>query len=300
MKLLRLCIVGLGFLAIAGGTAFAQTTSTDSRYSEWQGNQPAGGDIAAFLQQLKGMIDEADKAKAADPLFIQDMRDLIAAYENPFSTVLFADEFKDGNFTANPTWTASAGQWEVDLKGSNVGLRSTIIPPGTQTQQSLTLGNILGAILQPSTGTSQPGTQATYASIYTPVKISNAFKVRLEFVSSEPYGRWDWGPYQGTSGNVAYRVTYFPRGNPGLQLQRVTAQGSTTIASYNQPLALEGKQIHVAEMVRDRNGLITVAIDGKVLLTATDRQITKPFDGFLMINSGGRYTVRNVAIWGTK
>lgn len=297
MKAMRMAAaIGLVLLAIAGGRAVAET-----RYTEWQGQQPASGDIQAFLKQLNTLIDEADKAKAADPLFIQDLRDLVASYQNPINAILFSDDFSDGNYTQNPIWTASAGQWSVDRKGANTGLTSTIIPPGATpgTGSNVKISDILGAILLPSQQTStQTGTQ--YASIYTPVTISNAFRMKVEFASLERFGRLDFGPYQGKSGSTAYRVTYLPNSATGLQLQRVTAQGTATLGSYKQPLGLEDGKRHLIEFTRLPGGAMTVAVDGKTLIQATDNSIQQPFNGLLFINSGGRYIFKSIMVEGRK
>jgi hypothetical protein len=45
---------------------------------------------------------------------------------------------------------------------------------------------------------------------------------------------------------------------------------------------------------------MTVSVDGKTLISAKDKTIAQPFDGFLVINSGGRYVIRAVTIDGTK
>jgi hypothetical protein len=294
MKFARMAVaIGLVLLAIAGGRAVAET-----RYTEWQGPSSGQGDIAGFLQQLKSMIDEADTAKAADPLFIQDLRDLIASFENPISAVLFSDDFKDGNYTQNPAWTVSAGTWGIDRKGANTGLTSTIIPPGMVAGNSgkVTVGNILGAILVPQGQT----TQQQYASIYTPAAISNVFRMKVDLVSIERFGRLDFGPYQGQSGNYAYRVTYFPNAAVGMQLQRVTPQGIATLASYNKPLFLEDGKSHLIEFQRNPGGAMTVAIDGTTVINATDNTIKDPMNGLLFINSGGHYVFKSITVEGKK
>lgn len=295
MKAVRMAVAtGLVLLALAGGRAIAET-----HYTEWQGPSSASGDIAGFLKQLKAMIEEATQAKAADPLFLQDLRDLVASYENPINAVVFFDDFKDGNYTQNPAWTVSAGQWGIDRKGANTGLTSVIIPPGqvAGTSGKVTIGNILGAILVPQGQTTQ---QQQYASIYTPSPISNAFRMKVDLVSLERFGRLDFGPYQGQSGNYAYRVTYFPNAAIGLQLQRVTPQGVATLGSYNKPLFLEDGKSHVIEFVRMPGGAMTVAVDGTALINASDNSIKDPMNGLLMINSGGRYVFKSIAVEGKK
>ena len=297
-------LFGLTALAISG--ARADDTSSTPRYSEWQGGA-SNQQLQAFVAKLKSMVDEADKAKAADPVFLQDLRDLIASTSAtaPATTApaaqptvrLFYDDFRDGNYTAAPIWKVTAGAWTVDVFGSNTGLQSKIIPAGQTSTQTIKLNDVLGALLQPPTA--QSNANASYSSIYTAQRISNVFKIHLDLVSKEKFGRFDFGPYLGAGGSTAYRVTYFPGSNPGLALQRVTAQGTTTIGSYNQTLSLEGDKPHAIEFLRDGAGAMTVSVDGKALISVKDTTIAKPFDGFLIINSGGRYVVRTVAIDGT-
>ena len=45
---------------------------------------------------------------------------------------------------------------------------------------------------------------------------------------------------------------------------------------------------------------MTVALDGKLTVQATDIGTHKPFTGFVMVNTGASYGVRSVAINGVK
>lgn len=291
MRLVPLLLSGglLG-LALAGGPAAAE----EPRYGTWAGAQ-SSAEVRQFIDQLNALIDEADKAQAADPQFIEDLRALVSGFQNPWQVRLLQDDFRDGNYTANPAWTVSAGTFKVDLRGSSsIGLRSQVPLPGTQPSGKDVATALLGALLQ------QPGATATYASIFTPVKITNAFAMRFELYSKEKGGRLDLGPYQGSSGNVAYRIAYFPGAQPSLQLLRIGSQGTTVVATYNAALNLEDGALHVIEWTRDRAGAMTVALDGKALITATDRGIRDPFDGFLLINSGGSFWLRSITIDGVK
>jgi hypothetical protein len=288
----------------AGGLALAQSTGTETpRYAPWD----SGQNLQSLLDELDALIDEAEKARAANPVFLKDLRDLAAKYEAaaaapatpPAAAVvrLLSDNFTDGNYTAGPAWKVSAGEYRVETSGTYVGLRSTIAAqPATAASGNLAAA-IIGAILQPQTGT---GSTAKYASIYTPVKISNAFALKMELASKFSGGRFDVGPYQGASGNYGYRLAYFPGAAQGLQLLKVTPQGSTVIATYKGAVYLEDKKRHVIDWKRDSAGAMTVAIDGKTLITATDASLKDPFTGLLIINSGGDYAIRSIAIDGTQ
>ena len=102
----------------------------DEHYSEW-----GGGDkqYDALVERLNELIDGAEKARAADPRLLQDLRDAIADHTaaapepEPAPDLppqkLVHDDFRDGNFTRNPAWTVVEGRFSVD---SGLGLRSVV------------------------------------------------------------------------------------------------------------------------------------------------------------------------------
>jgi hypothetical protein len=286
-------VFGLGL-----GSAMAQDST---KYQQWPGADAGSGDVETLVQDLEKLIDQAETDRAADPQFLEDLRGVLADYQNPWSERLLYDDFRDGNYTGNPKWTVSSGAFKVDTKGNNIGLRSTIVAAGTTTQSSGNVAtDILGALLS-SQNTQQSTSSDAFAAIYTPVKVSNAFATRIEFVSAERRGRIDIGPYQGPSGSVAYRVAYLPgQSKDSLRLIRITSKGAVAIGTYKGALNLEDGRRHVIEWTRDRNGAMSVLVDGQELITATDRTITKPFDGFMLINSGGTYYVRSITLDGSK
>lgn len=291
-------------LALAGAPALAQSnTETQPRYAPWDAGQQ---NTQTLVKELRALIDEAERSRAANPVFLQDLRDLAARYAAaagpapaPAAVVvrLLTDTFADGNYTANPVWKVSAGQFRVETSGNYSGLRSTVAAPSASTASGSLAGAILGTILQQQ-GSAAGGDK--YASIYTPVKISNAFTLKLDLASKFTGGRLDFGPYQGASGTYAYRIAYFPGRKPGLQLLKVTPQGATVIGAYDGTLWLEDKRRHALEWKRDSAGAMTVSVDGKTLISATDASLKDPFTGFLVINSGGDYAIPSIAIDGSQ
>lgn len=297
---LRIVLAAALPLTLAGAPSLADSnTETQPRYAPWNADQQQTQEL---VKELRALIDEAERSRAANPVFLQDLRDLAARYATAAGTApatapvrLLTDTFADGNYTANPAWKVSAGQFRVETSGNYVGLRSTIAAPAASAGSGDLAGAILGAILQQ--GGASGGDK--FASIYTPVKISNAFTLKMDLASKFTGGRLDFGPYQGASGQYAYRIAYFPGRNPGLQLLKVTPQGATAIGDYNNTLWLEDKRRHTIEWKRDTAGAMTVSVDGKTLISATDTSLKDPFSGFLVINSGGDYAIPSIAIDGT-
>lgn len=284
----RFVLLGvLGFLLLIGPPARAA-----DRYSPWQPPAQAGG-MPDLIRNLRALIDEAERSKAADPTFLDDLRALADTYDNPWPVRLVYDDFRDGDFTSNPPWTVSAGIWRVDSKGRFPGLRSTVYGPDNANAGPGGFGNYAG---RPRQG---GGNDDEFAAIYLPVAISNSFDIRLEIAARDQGGRFDFGPYLGR-GNTAYRLSYQPDAGSGLTLTRVTSQGERVLGGSSGRVNLGDGKSHVIDWKRDRGGNMIVTLDGRPAITVADPMIRRPFDGFLMVNGGGTYWIRSVAISGTR
>ena len=285
--------------------------SAEERYSAWPGAEPSvSADrerLQGFVDRLNTLVDEGEKARAADPRFLRDLRDLARGYDRPWRTLVLADDFGDGNFTADPAWTVTAGRYWVE---GGWGLRSKVDPAATrprQRQQENLSGRdtalaILGTILGQAAGQGEGGGSAAAgvaaAAIHTGVRITNAFAIEIELSSWLGQGRLEFGPYRGADRATGYRLAYTPGG--ALELLRVSPWGSSVIERVAGPLTLEDKKAHRIEWTRRPDGEMAVSLDGKALFTAVDRGVTDPFDGFLMVNRGGDYIVKRLAVYGTE
>jgi hypothetical protein len=293
-------LIGLGGLGLAwgvGSTALAQ----ESTYQPWSGATPAQtsqtGDqkLQSLVTDLNALIKKAESANAADPNFLADLKKLAAKYPLTPSlggsgTVFLSDNFSDGNYTANPVWKVSAGTWEVDTKGATQGLSSTI---GESSSKKISGNDVLKAILGVQ---QQQAPQSTYASIYTAAPIANTFKMTMKVVSANKSGPLNIGPYQGASASSGYRLVYQPGKDTGLVLQRVVGNQVTTVGSYNDPINLEDGKPHELMWQREPTGKMRVYLDGQQLIIATDTQIKQNFDGWLNVNQGGSYWIREIKV----
>ena len=220
---------------------------------------------------------------------------------------LLFDDFRDGEFASNPAWTAVAGAWQVknesgaNLLVGSVRLASANNPPSNSGTTGDIVAGVLGTLLnqQSGQGQNQPA-QAAPASIVAPAAISDQFFIRLELFSREKGGQFNFGPYAGKRAEDSYQVAYLSGAENGLLLSRMSSQGSQILGESQGPIDLEDNQPHVIEWRRGPAGKMTVLLDGRLAIEATDTQIHKPFSGFSMINSGGTYAIRSVAINGVR
>lgn len=292
-------LVGLGAWSI-GSAALAQ----ESSYQPWAGatqsqaNQTSDQKLNSLVTDLNALIKKAEGANAADPNFIADLKKLAAKYPvtaakaSTAGQVFLHDNFADGNYTANPVWKVSAGTWAVDTKGQSTGLYSQI---GASTSNKVTGNDVLKAILGVQ---QQQAPQSTFASIYTAAPIASTFRLTMTFKSGAKAGPLNIGPYQGASASSGYRLVYQPGNETGLVLQRIVGNQVTQVGAYNDPINLEDNKVHELIWQRESTGKMRVYLDGQQLIIAADTQLQGNFDGWLNVNQGGAYWIREIKVIG--
>lgn len=309
----------VGILILATPASLAQQLHNTS----WQ-SQIRTGDMPELLSNLRQLTDRAEHDKTASPLFLADLRAMTGAYEDRmrWPRTLLYDDFHDGETASNPAWTVITGDWRVDNRGGSPSLYSRARGNGQYGQnngqysqnsgQSSNSGNsadqlanALNALMGQQNGQGQyQGQQGQQnrdgpATIVAPVGISDQFFLRLAITSKGGNGQFNFGPYAGRHAENSYQLTYAPGAPNGLVLSRVSDRGSQVLGMSRGPIRLEDNQSHLLEWKRGPNGKMTVALDGRTIIEASDMEIRRPFTGFLMVNSGGSYAIQSVSINGS-
>lgn len=300
-----ICIVAVCF----AGAASAQ----QSRYSSGWSNPdakaatvrgPANAEVRKLTDEFKVLIDDAERARAADPRFLRDLRRLTRRYAWPWRRLIVRDDFSDGEWNNNPPWSL----WGKGLRVTSwEGLTMRVADwRSRQRSQDRDLG-ITGSLLESvfeglarqDGDRRRPARQAArVAGIKTVVTVPNAFAIRVTFSSTtRGGGRLEIGVTQGKR-NAGYRLAYNAGARPSFELIRVGRRGIVVIDAVEGPIRLEDGKKHVVQLTRNRRGRMTVSLDGKELLRVRDSSFRSAFDGFLMINKGGEYTIRSVAVYG--
>lgn len=270
------------------------------KYAPWidPGAPKVNEQLQEFIGRLKGLIDEAESSRAANPRFLRDLRNLAEGVDRPWRKNVLFDDFSDGDYTAAPVWTVTGGRFEIVR---DWGLRSTVQaapePRNLSGEQAafVFLGKILDKSLRKKETAVESGGDA---AIHVPAAISNAFAIKVELSSWKPDGRFEFGPYLGEAGGAGYSLSYRP-GRP-LELLSVSGQGARVIDRGLAPLSLEDKRAHFIEWTRHADGRMAVSVDATEVLTTQDRGFAGAFDGFRLVNRGGDFIVRSVSIEGVE
>ena len=315
-RTVRLSLAALmagALVSIGASAALAQT----SRYSsDWQDPgspqaQPGGTQVQDLVDELNQLIDSAAAARAADPDFLRDLRDLARRFDWPWRKRVLFDDFGDGNVTANPAWTVGGAPVTVDRFD---GLRTRVSmdrpQTTTQTQQSTepedVAVQILGQLLKQRSRSSETQQQAPAAQrqeesiLATSVAIANQFALQADIVFADAVdGYIEFGVIQGTDG-LGYRVGIRPGArDAGVEILRVGSRGSGVVNSGQIAAATwaaqQSAQPKAVLFTRDDVGNMNVSIDGTVVLTANDRAFRDGFDGFILRNGGGDYVVKSIS-----
>ncbi len=279
-------------------------SAQSSRYSTWadpSSRTAANPALDSFVEELNKLIDDAEKARAADPTFLRDLRNLANGQKVTPLKVLVSDTFADGDYTNNPTWQIVSGDYFIE---NGWGLRNRLITANAQTSSSSS-GNsgedfakaVLGQILKRATNTPSQQTAATENLIALRAPISNAFVLEVEMSSWDANNHFELGVFQGQQPHAGYRLLYVS--GKGIQLHRVGNSGSSVIATSSEAIAIEDKDFHNIVWSRGDDGSMRVSLNGTEVIATSDRGFSDPFDGVRISDKGGDFIIKRIKVSGS-
>ena len=297
--MLRLAGAAIGLCVAMTTPAAAQS----SRYGTFDSGQ---GQTQALVEDLRALINEADRGRAADPLFLRDLRELADRFDNPWRTRIIFDDFSDGDYTRDPAWTVLSGSFAVDarrglLSRAGVGTSGT----GQETSAKDPAVGLIAELLSKSLSDapaqeSRRDRQARSgpAEIALGARITNAFSLTAEVAGGPGAADFEFIVYQGARRDAGYRLVLVP--GRGISLTRLARGASAVIADAPLPLAIADGGGHIVQWTRAPDGRMVVRFDGVVQIEATDRGLRGPFDGLSLITRGGEYRLASLAIDGAE
>jgi hypothetical protein len=289
-------------ILVAAGIAVGMAGGAAAQNAPWLAPQNSD----KLLGELKTLIAKGEKQGLAKKKYLRELRQLTARYDWPWSKLLLREQFADRNYTANPAWTVRGGNFDMHSEFGLVSIQKDPQPQPQQQQQTNTTGQLLGAVLQQvltpqnTQQQQQAAPVATRSDISTALKITNGFDIRLVIRTRNEPGRFEVGPYIDGKNDEGYRLVYAPGGNPSMALVRYSAIGSGVVAASKSPISLASGQDQYIQWFRHSGGDMAVYVNGKEAIVTNDRTFSKGFNGIIVSNLGGTYSVGEVSVYGTK
>lgn len=205
--------------------------------------------------------------------------------------VFVSDSFEDGDYTRSPRWQVLAGEFSVEGEA----LASTVEQRRADDPEAFAR-SLLQGVLGSSLGVRLPG-QPDAAVIARSVDVDNAFRLRTRVEYDGGNGALlNMGVYRGNNAASGYRLVYMGGEREPLRLVASAESGVQPIASVDPGVDLTDGSPHDLEWSRDREGRMTVSIDGNSVIQVSDTTFGDGFDGFSMINGGGRWLISSVRL----
>ena len=260
-----------------------------------------------LVDQLKELIRGAERDQRSSPLLTKQLRELVRRYDWPWKVALLHDDFRDGDYTYDPSWIVSNGDFRV-VRGS--GLRTVfdttrqgrrLVDRRVENPAMDIFEGIFGARDREARSDLQTTSQSG-AEIYTRLSITKAFavKVQLKFRgNSDDDNRLEFGPYLNNERHLGYRLAYESGNRPSLSLLRIAPGRSAIIETYDRGPDLEDGNPHIIEWRRADDGEMVVLLDDKEIIRTVDRAHSDSFNGFNIVNKGGVYELKEISIFGT-
>ena len=292
-------VLAVAATVIAAAPADAQQQRrSDRAQGQQQTSDQRGNDMQRMVKELNQLIDAADRDRAANPDFIRDLRRVLDQYAGGSARVVFRDEFRDGNYTANPAWRVLSGSWRVDATS---GLRSRVVAQqqqqqqqGQQSTEQLLLG-LADSFLRQRTGEQRPqraSAQDAVAAIAIDQRVGNAATIEMLVTDHTGQGQLETRLFQG-GGDSGYRMVYSPGERATVSIHRSTGSGSQVVESSSlRPLPL-GQQRRIT-WTRDSNGNMRVSVGNDTVLQTSDRAFNDAWSGVMLVNAGGDYSIRSI------
>ena len=297
---------------LAGVPVLGHADDDSRRYEAWQGGYQTPEHTERLVDELNELIRQAERDNAANPRFLDDLRSAIDRHERidrrledgrddrvgetPASYGEIADDFSDGNFTADPAWTVAQGEWFVTRHNR----LASFVDTSQELKPEEGIKRLFEGLLGNNTGREgrDDGRAVNVASsIFLRDRISNAFDLETRLASGGD-GLLEIGVYQGAEGRNGYRVQFSDEG--WMRLVRV-GRSITTLrqADFSFPDTASNNRRIGEYDVRWRRGLdgrIQVWVDGVEKFDMVDNGFRDPFDGFRMVNANGRHGMDAIRI----
>lgn len=202
---------------------------------------------------------------------------------------IMRDDFEDGDYTSNPAWHVHSGNFRV-----RNGFLSVKVPGAQAGGAQASVGDAMRDLF----GSSDLGGKSAIAQ---GDDVPNAFRIVMTILgSANDSVRMHLGPYNGKNVATGYRLSYTQRANGLLALVRSKGGETEILAQASGVHELGDGKRHLVVWTRDANGRMTVKVDKKERLVATDTAFQSNFAGFSFVAVAGAWNLHDISTYSAR
>jgi len=271
---------------------------------------------AALLDELRKITQKSREKSAADRWLQRALDDLIAKYDWPWQRKLMYEDFSDGDYTRNPAWQVTQGDFQVI---NNQGLSSSIkhneqqrndAPAPSKSQEDSLSSLVLGALLDKALDKDKTDKKKTSTSSHTDTytgpnqirlkaNVTNAFAVTLAVrTNQDDPSQFDVALLQSEKGLYGYRLRIDTGANGFIELERIRNGRGAIVDSLKLPKNINDNRLHDLAWRQDQEGTVTVLLDDKPVIEVRDRAFRDNYPWLQIEHQAGELIIRSIRIDG--
>lgn len=258
-------------------------------------NQVIHSDASILKQKLNNIIKKAKRQNSADPWVIKQLEMLTKNKQStPWPSVVMNDNFSSANTYDNFDWHIASGAFQLK---QNYGL---IGSPNNSWNYSSNNSDEFGTVLLNNIFKHAIGShsQKRIAKIQKDIHFSNAFSLKLETAHLRQTEGLVLSCSVDKNNLNGYRLVFRPGQWDKIKLLRIGKNKTYEIKNLTSQLALEHNGPHTITWDRSEDGVMRISFDGEMLFTATDNEMTTPFQQISIAHIGEQFALKSVELKG--
>lgn len=277
----------------------AVALSSKPRHKQRQVKKPPATNLERLVQQLTYAIRQAENRRRAEPAFLAELAGILRPYQRPKRRPkrreVLRENFSDGNFTTNPTWTVISGDFRVSrhdglVSRVNSGRRGD---RRNDTSEDI-VADMLTQILTRQQQQRPPESRPEAAVISTRVGFGNNFELKASLQV-----RGDSVCDIGVFDSIGQGYVLSLSGGRSPVLIRRAGGRTEIISRSNSRRTAPPETVYDFRWTRDPGGDMQVQLAEGAEIGTNDHVLGDNFDGVVHSNRSGKCVLRAISVIGT-
>lgn len=256
-------------------------------------NQVIKSEASILKQKLNKIIRKAKKKNSAAPWVIKQLEVLTKNEQsNPWPSLVLSDNFSSSSNSNSFDWQIASGAFQLKQNYGLIGF------PNNSWSYSSNNSDQFGTVLLNNLIKHATGDQSQrrIAKIQKDVNFSNAFSLKLETAQLQQTEGLVLSCSVDKNNLSGYRLIFRPGQWDKVKLLRIGKNKTFEIKNITSQLDIENNGPHTITWDRTENGVMRISLDGQNLFTATDNDLTMPFQQISIAHIGEKFALKSIEL----